>query len=293
MKINNKQKNNISDLFSINIGPIGLDLSKLRHFLKKDVDCNIVLLMAKRFIKIFNYHGVATQQIPRLMPQIKLEHLKDLPESLIPALTEDVISRVVDLFKIRRSWLEGLGNRIYEPNFYYKRPDYFFRDVALTDLNCKETCRPIIAVCQTDVFNIHKNNKQNIVLVFLEKIAELNDDDINRYIVSDNWDWTYFKSRIQLKAMVRVLHKTKGTVIPLYKIDSSIFEKIKNGLLVPNIDFLNATHLSEYSLEDFSLYSEESYVSKEDEELPLVENYIEKYNLYDLAFKFFNNNEQL
>lgn len=293
MKENNKQKNSIFDLFSINFGPVGLDLSKLRNYLsfKKEANHDITFLIAKRFIKIFNYHGVATQQIPRLMPQIKLEHLKDLPESLIPALTEDVIIKTVELFKIRRSWLEGLGSRIYEPNFYYKRPMYFFRDVAATDLNSEETFWPIIAFCQTDNFDCHKNKKQNIILVFLEKIADLNGNDIYRYVISDSWDWTYLKSRIQLKAMVRVLHIMKGVIIPLLKVDTGIFDKIRKGLLVPNIDLFNTMELDNYSLEDFSLYPEESYVSKEHEELTIVENYIKSYNLYYVASKSLNKND--
>jgi hypothetical protein len=282
MENNNKSK---EDIVELKIGAYGLKVNLValwRWFFVKQ-KTNHVVVVAQRFKQLFNDHSIATTQIPRFISQVTLETLKNTPESLIPALSDDVIDQVVNLFQIKRSWLEGLGNQIYDRLWCYKCPRHFFEDIARLDFD-DPFSRPVLAFCQSDTINYKRNRRQTIVLVLAEKIANLENNAIYRYkIYGDGWDWSYWKCRIQLKAMVRVLYKIKETIVPLYKVNPDTLQEIVAGRLVPSPVRTKAQFLHNISLEDFALYLEESAVSKESEELDQVEQYIENFNLENFA----------
>jgi hypothetical protein len=153
MKSKKSKINKILEIFSLNAGPLALNISKAIELFKTEKAEGPASLVALRFEKIFNEHGVETSQIPRLIPQVKLENLDDIPDSLISSLTDDVISKTVDLFKIKRSWIEGFGNKIYQESWYYKSPEYFFEDVANLDFSHRNIFYPVIAFCTTSELN--------------------------------------------------------------------------------------------------------------------------------------------
>ncbi len=272
-----------------NFHGLGVNFNALyKRIIKKQPKISDIQNITMRFVRTFEDHGVATTQIPRLIPQISLDSLKNLPESLIPSLNNKVIDKVVNLFQIRRQWIEGLSVRMYDTLWCYKNPHRFFKDIA--NLNFKEPfyC-PIFAFCQSDKIGYKRFRGQPIVLVLNEKIVDLDDNEINRYrIYMDSWDWGYWKCRIQLKAMVRVLYILKETIVPLYKVSPEILEKIKSGRQVPHSYMIGAKRLQNLSLEDFVLYPNESAVSKESDELVQVENYIDNFDLENFARKILN-----
>lgn len=239
------------------------------------------VIVAQRFFQLFKDHGVAVSQIPRLVPDISFEKLRS-PENLIPVLTDKIINRIADLFQIRREWLEGLGERIYNTHWCYKNPEALFQDIA--KIKYDNAAKPIIVFCSQDKFDYQRSSKQPLVLVLCEKITNFGEKDIQRYkIYEDGWLWDYSKCRIQLKAMTRVWYEISGIPVPIYKVDHKILEAIRKGCRVPNINEVQTTWLHDVSLEDYALSPEESAVSKESEELPNVLNYIRSYNLENIA----------
>lgn len=232
-------------------------------------------IVAQRFIQIFRDHGVSPAQIPRFIPEITLEKLVD-SNSLLSALTPGVLDKTAELFQIRREWLDGMGGKIYKGNWCYKHPEVFFDDIA--KLNMDATLWPVIAFCKDDKLNYRKNREQPLVLATVERIATIGDREIDRYhIYGDGWIWNYFKCRIQIKAMLRVLHELHGTVVPLFPVGAKLLKEIEAGWRVPRHFYMRRSRRA--FLEDFSMSSGESHVAKETEELPLVERYIRAYNL--------------
>ena len=252
-----------------------------------DPEIDPVSIVAKRFIKIFEDHGVAVSQIPRLIPQVSLDKLQN-PAALLPVLTPGVLEKTADLFKIRRTWLEGIGDQIYDCLWCYKDPERFFEE--LSTLKIERVNYPIVAFCCTQTLDKNDGRLQPIVIVFKEKLFDLDDEEIYRYrIFDDGWHWDYWKCRIQLKAMARIVDQVLGLRVPLYLVESEILFEIESGYHVPRVWLKGNRPLHDISLEDFALSPQESAVSKESEEIPVVLEYIQKHKLEHVAQKELRN----
>jgi hypothetical protein len=138
---------------------------------------------------------------------------------------------------------------------------------------------PVRALTCVKSLDCNAEGDQPIVLILTQKITELGDENIFRYrIYCDAWDWGYWKCRIQLKAMVRVFEKNLNMPIPLYRVEESILDQIRDGFRVPRL-FLRGSPITEPSLEDYALSKQESTKSKEWKEVPEVLEYIRKHEL--------------
>lgn len=111
----------------INIGPkITINIFLPKRVFGRGQISNKCLEVAHRFIALFEEHGISLTQIPRLMPQLTMSNLKSM-EDLSIVLNDKLLDQTADLFRVRRSWLEGSDQQIYETEFCYNNPHEFFR----------------------------------------------------------------------------------------------------------------------------------------------------------------------
>jgi hypothetical protein len=260
---------------------ISIDIRALwaRLFFKKET--NPLLIIPARVLQIFKDHGVAISQIPRLIPGLSLKDLNS-HESLLAALTPEIIKQIAELFKIQVKWLEGTTDAIYENGYYccYKNPWRFFEDINLFKIDRFE--EPLIAFTSVPRLDYKSGKDQFVLLVQREICANLDGKIIYRYRIIDQFLWGYYKSRIQLKAMIRIWYKRFEIPVNIYKISSHDLEKMESGKIVPDLYLKRRKQLTDVALEDFSLMPEEDRVSKENEELSEVLEYINVYRLEDM-----------
>ncbi|MDD2758320.1 MAG: hypothetical protein PHD72_03030 [Patescibacteria group bacterium] len=255
---------------------ISIDVRALARRLFSKKNTEPAIKVAERFLQIFKDHGISQMQIPRFIPEISIDNLRDIG-SLLPVLTDDVVNKCAKLFNIRRTWLEGVEDQIYDCHWCYTDPGRFFEDIAAVKPN--GVLFPVIALSTEKSLDRHSRRKQPIVICLVERIAELDDKEIRRYtIFNDGWDWSYPKARIQLKALVRALSRVGIPVVPIYRIAKKNLKKIESGHCVPRL-YLEDSRLHRVSLEDYVRSSEESAVAKETDELPVVIECIDHYNL--------------
>jgi hypothetical protein len=258
------------------VGPFTLNVrALLRRFGKKGTS-DPVEIVAARFLKLFQDHGIATSQIPRLIPQITLEKLRNT-ETLLPSLTPDVLELTSTLLGVRVTWLEGVDDRIYERKFCYKQPEVFFENFA----NLKLTANgfAVRALTTTKALDRRDGREQQLSLLLVEKAQDLDNEEICRYrVFGDLWNWSHPGSRIQLKAMARVIFQYHHKPVPLHHVTTTEIKKIIGGKLVPYAA-MRGCLLTRPSLEDFSLCREESVVAQETEEFPAVLKYIQQHEL--------------
>jgi hypothetical protein len=264
------------------VGPFAINLRaltrKLGARLRADKAGKNITKVAERFLKLFEDHGVQLTQIPHFIPQVTLDALLS-PERLLPILTSSVLDQAAELFGVRRDWLDGVSDVMYQCRSCYKAPMCFFEDIK--ELHIDDPWQCVRALCSVKELHKGKGRGQDMVLVLAKRIKQYDDVDVYRYtIYGDEWDWGYLKCRIQLKAMARLFYKTMDGSIPIYKLSRSELEKIRKGLLVPNM--LQAAPLISYpSLEDYGLAPDESANAREYYELPLVLKYIETQKLIE------------
>jgi hypothetical protein len=245
---------------------------------KKTLSMDVV---PQRFCQIFQYHGVEKSQIPRLMPQIKLNDLKS-NEALLAALTLEILDQTARLFGIRSEWLEGVDDVIYESRYCYKAPELLFELLdALknhsSDFNL--TRFPLRVLVSNKNLDYKSDRDQLLVPVVLEKVNDLGDETIHRYyIFNDGFNWNYEPARIQLKAMARIAYKLLGAPIPFMVVSQADLQSVLDRKKISR-KFLDGCLITDPSLEDFALTSQESVVAAEVDEIPIVLKYIEEHKL--------------
>lgn len=264
--------------------PVSFNVNKLWQSFAGKTKNNPVNIVARRFLQVFHDHGVQTTQIPRLLSAIKLDDLKS-EDALLATLTHEVLDQAAHLFGIRVEWLEGVDDEIYEYLACYKRPGIILEHLAQivggADVGLSFPLRVLATTKKLDCKN---DSQQLLAPIIVEKIAELGEEDIYRYhLYRDGFDWGEFPTRIELKAIARIVDKKLHTPVPLFVITEKEMRCVLDGKLIPANLFRGAL-LTNPSLEDFALTKEESGVAKEVEEIPAVLKYIEEYNLQNFTF---------
>lgn len=253
-------------------------LNRMKRWLRPKDEPQSVSSAAERFIYVFEAHGIPVSQIPRLIPQLKLSQLRT-SQTLLEVLTPSIIDQVAKLFGVRSEWLEGADDVIYQTRYCYKSPELFFEHFQTINPNA-ENC-PVRVLVNDKNLDYKSGKYQILALVLVETIQLFGEDFINRYhIYSDAWDWGYKTTRIQLKAMARLLGRIHQ--IPLFNVSTDTLEAVLQGERIPH-EFLQRPLLSEPCLDDFSASPEYSLQAKDLEELPEVLQYIEDYKLNGFA----------
>lgn len=238
----------------------------------------------ERFLQAFQGHGVELSQIPRLLPEIKLEDLQS-QEKLLAVLTPEILDKAAQLFGVRSQWLEGVDDEIYEYLSCYKEPEQLLKQIATFKIDPKQSRRFLFRVLTTTKkLDPNSSSAQLMAPVLLEQIAQLGNDKIYRYhIYRDEFDWRYAPARIELKALVRVVWMVFRTAVPLYVVSKDVMQGILAGELIPT-KYLKGGQVTNPSLEDYVLRKKESGVAKEVGELPDVLRYIEEHQLQNFSF---------
>lgn len=253
-----------------------------QRFTKKEEPPSVALVPT-RFFQVFREHGIEAAQIPRLIPKLRLDDLKS-DDALLAVLDHDLLAQTAKLFGVRIEWLEGVDDVIYEYHSCYKQPEIFFETLAV--LRWDYLRFPVRAITSDIKLDYKSGRRQPIALVFLDEIAQIGDETIYRYRVeSGEWDWGHSPCRLQLKAMARLAFKKLGIVIPIFKVERDVLEAICENRMIPAA-YLNGCLCSDPSLEDFGLTSQESGVAKETEEMPSVMQFIQDYDLENIANKY-------
>lgn len=254
------------------VGPIALNVRELWRWLSKRALNAKTTSVAKRFIQLFEWHGLQVTQIQHFFPEITLDKLES-PECLAASLTTQRLDEAAELFGVRRSWLDGVDDQIYEYRSCYKAPGQLFgplKRIVETD----DWAVPVRAVCVNKDLNFLSADFQPLVLVLVQKVKQVGDIEVERYQVhTEVLDWSHSGCRIQIKAMVRLINLGLQKPVPLYSGRRGQLEKLARGQLVPR-QLLHGPLVTDPSLEDYSLSSDESAVAKECAELPDVLEYL-------------------
>lgn len=271
----------MADIIKVNIGVGGVEIDvneAIRRFGpgKKKPG---VLIVAERFISLFEEHGVARAQIPRLVPEITLGDLSSF-EALLPALKPSVIETAATMFAVRRAWVEGVDDVIYDRDFCFKDPKRFFSALGAIDRGASPF--PVRVLFSAKQLDWRSKYYQPVVPIFAEKFGELGEQGLFRFRIFDEFDWSEKESRLQLKAMARLLNRDFHTICPLYRVPEDELADVADGVRIPDC-FMRGSPIKNPSLEDYGLSAAESAAAKETEELPDVLRYLEESGSFTAA----------
>ncbi len=167
--------------------------------------------LVQRFVTIFESHGVHRNQIPRFFGHgITIADVQS-DEALLDKLSEQILDAVCVLFVIRREWLDGADEQVYELRDFYKHPQDFERFIlSLKPDNGK------LAGCLVSL-EFCKAHAEDGVIVLSEEIDWIGEKTIYRYYLCNNWYMTYWKSKADLAVCIAIAWKNNvyvhGTVV--------------------------------------------------------------------------------
>lgn len=245
-----------------------------------------VALVAERFLQVFREHGIEAAQIPRLLPQVRLEDLQS-SERLLAIITPDLLDQVAKLFGIRVQWLEGRDDRIYDYLAVYKEPHILLdhlRSLWQQSSWANEVGCPLRILATTARLDYRDDHCHELAPILVEPIATLGDETIYRYhVYQDGFSWDHSPARIELKAIALTAYRSLQKPIPIYPISQQDMDALLEGRRIPR-SLLGSRLNTNPSMEDYVLTSDESAVAKETDELPALREYIARVGLdaYDL-----------
>ena len=239
--------------------------------------------LAKRFLQLFEWHGIAKVHIPRLVPQLTYQDLQT-PQSLLPALTPAIIDHTAKLFAVRSSWIESTDDLIYDLEWARDNPARLLRllDAGIKSSPSTRTTMPLRVVTTSKRLERNAENSIWLLPVIVQAVEQHSDVTLERCTVFANrYDWTRESERLELKALAHLVWERLRTPVPLFAVTPSELEAIYSGNAVPSFAWSGKSLLTEPSLEDFVLPRSQSAQAKEEDELEKLQAYLESSRLRD------------
>lgn len=192
--------------------------------------------VAYRVIGFFEAHGVKRTQIYRILGERFPEITPSLDaEKLLSILNEELIQNVCDLFGVRRAWVEGEDEKIYETLQQYKDFPAFVDFVhKLKELHPDEFCFLTMLKSSKKSADLYAD-MPDIAMFFSEPIAKLGDNIIYRYLpLYGSFPWNHQPARFHVCAFARIIENTPGFILKGYSVQRKYVEKIAAGKAIPH-----------------------------------------------------------
>ncbi len=253
-----------------------------------------LLSLAARVRKIFSGHGLLPGHLARFFELRKAPFAISFTDQQNDAaflrwLNEDKIAWIAATFGIRREWIAGEDNNVYEWCSYDKRPAEFFADVSRhTDALIYEDtpASPEAWFLRFGVGKDWERKGQNGVFVIIRvPLARLSNETIVFRYLSDfqPYDWTEGRTAVQLRAWARLLDIHKRVLCVGREVPYETGQEIWGNTVFLHGIFespdLAQRCRDDWQPEDYALYSEESAAAKPDAFFPHVIEFLRKNGL--------------
>ncbi|WP_018624890.1 hypothetical protein [Kangiella aquimarina] len=202
------------------LGEISAGLSifdRVKKFFSKN-ESNTQPIIIKRFLALFENHGVHQNQIPRFFEGgIELPDLHS-NERLLEKLTEDVLEKACTMFGVKREWLDGDSETIYEVKGFYKNIPEFEKQIKSIKQRPTDVERVYVLSPENPCWN------DSVLLVFESLIKSIGTKYIYRYDFVRFDSACYWKTRAYLTACVGLCYKNEippcGYYLPSKEVNS-------------------------------------------------------------------------
>jgi len=231
-------------------------------------------LVVDRFIKVYEAHGIQQNQIVTFVDKefnLKLKDFKN-NESILEILDNDLIEWTCNKFGVKRDWIDGTSDRIYESVDYYKEVPKFIKDIS--ELVKNKNDLELFAFKEGELDR--ENEYQDIVLLIRYSIGKNNSQTVYRYTpISTCWKWGYWRSRYQLKSIFYICEKLH---IFINGYDLKDKKLIAHGKCFPS-EMLQTIPISiTWYPEDYVDLISQNFQAKEIDETEKVREYIKQEN---------------
>lgn len=174
-----------------------------KAFPKKDQDKSHSSV-ASRFVLLFETHGVHRNQIPRFFGHdLTLIDVED-DKSLLPKLSEEILTDACNMFAVRREWLDGAESRIYQHLDFYKQPEEFITFIEQLKSNVPDGMLDGVLLVPDK-----KCLGEHALLILEETIGYVGDKEIYRQYICNSPNYKYWKCNAYITSFMAISWKRK------------------------------------------------------------------------------------
>lgn len=276
--ISNMKKKESIDSYVTNVVNYNVDVHDSDNPNRVKLDNNVnneIYQLVDRIISIYQNHGLEISQIPSFTDSdfnFKLSDFKD-KNSILEILDNKFIDWTCNMFGVERDWVDGKSSRIYKHINYYKNIRSFMEEVfELKSLHGNELD---VFLIKSGELSQNEYGENYVIILVRYPIKKINNTTIYKYMpISTNWDWGYWRSRYQLKAIIYICEKL-NIFTHSYDMSLNTMYKISSGLVFPQIEIDKLKLGYTWYPEDYIDYTSDNIQAKETEETDMVRKYFE------------------
>ena len=209
--IKNMKKKESIDSYVTNVVSYNVNVHNSDNFNRVKLDNNVnneIYELVDRVISIYQNHGLAISQIPSFIQSdfnFKLSDFKD-KDSILGILDNKFFDWTCSMFGVERDWVDGKSSRIYKHINYYKNIRSFMEKIF--ELKSFYGDELDVFLIKSGELNPNEYGENYVIVLVRYPIKKINNTTIYKYMpISTNWDWGYWRSRHQLKAIIYTCEK--------------------------------------------------------------------------------------
>jgi len=211
-----------------------LGASGLNYFRKRR---NPIRSQSDRFLRAFEDHGVARQQITRVLPDefdIKHEAFSSA-EQLVGHLTPELLDWASNYLALDRSWLDGIGDRPHQDLEIYKDTSAY-SDWLKQRIELEPNVDRSVYIWATSDLNHSTNSSYYLSIVFEEYFGDLDDTNLCRYwTISNQWSADH---KPCINSMLKIINISRSNnVLPIGRVLSkkALHDFEEGNLFAPQV----------------------------------------------------------
>jgi len=198
-------------------------------------------LSAKRLIAAFEAHGVARQQIIRLLPPQVLQSKPEVsmadfssPKKLKHKLSPPLLDWAAEYLNLKRAWLDGVDEPPHHVVDRYKRPAEYRSWLEERQLKAPHASR-WISVWKAKGQSVGPNGDGPLCLVYQETSDGLDNMEFSRYwLLSDEWSLHHSPCVVNMVAAVSVA-RSLHILVTGHDLPSDKLTQVTTGkMLIPD-----------------------------------------------------------
>lgn len=232
--------------------------------LRKKPEVKQQVSIATRFFELFEAHGVHRNQIPKFLADArdKTLSLADVSDEqrLLESLDDELLDTVCELFGVRRAWLDGASDQIYDLHHFYKHTGEFSDYIDLLK-GRSDNVGGMIYVCKPKKrWLMPERRSESMALLALEeRIGQVVEGEqcktIYRFHLCPGWVYNYWKCRAYLTSCIAVAWN-KSVYIDGYYVPPEDIENRSEGnqfMALSDIEGLSRMGGIKFDPEDMAL----------------------------------------
>ena len=246
---------------------------KLKELKNKKNNKDNKLQIKEKFEKLFDFHGINTEEWPLIAKEFTYEVIKN--NRFYEVLDSVLINRIADKFKVDKQVFYGNSDYFYKvENYGFYKNVKNFSDYVFNEVYMKNGKMYILSERVPDKNIDEKEDTNRFALIFQIPLFEINNKLIYTYkIFDDGCRWGYWKCRFNLKSFLLCLRDKhipdtfwQGSII---NNDKNLDDNLKD-LASGNIKFDSLINRIDWYPEDFIDSPKNSVQAKESDELDKI-----------------------